>query len=72
MKSLKINFSEAEVLNEKEMAAVQGGYCVCGCKYANNGGSSTDANGRANSNGNLRTEGTRPVAYNGEGDYYRE
>ena len=54
------------------MAAVQGGYCVCGCKYANNGGSSTDANGRANSNGNLRTEGTKPVAYNGEGDYYRE
>lgn len=72
MKSLKGNFSEAEVLNEKEMAAVQGGMCVCGCKYANNGGSSTDANGRANSNGNLRSANTRPVAYNGAGDYYRD
>lgn len=72
MKSLKGNFSEAEVLNEKEMAAIQGGMCVCGCRYANNGGSSTDANGRANSKGNLRTVNVRPVAYNGPGDYYRD
>ncbi|NLD21122.1 MAG: hypothetical protein GX664_01335, partial [Bacteroidales bacterium] len=38
---------------------------------ADNGGSSTDANGRANSHGNLRYADTRAVAYNGAGDYYR-
>ncbi|MEF9987119.1 MAG: hypothetical protein RR735_08340, partial [Bacteroidales bacterium] len=42
-----------------ELNQVKGGqtyttnHCGCGCAYADNGGSSTDNNGRANSHSNL-------------------
>lgn len=51
MKSLKVNRIEKESLSEKEMRQVLGGasyMCRCGCYYADQGGSSIEANGRAN------------------------
>lgn len=50
MKSIKLNQTEREVLNDKELSQIQGGaprYCGCGCV----GPSSDDANGWANSEG---------------------
>lgn len=49
MKSLKINKLEKENLSRKQMSNIVGGrICRCGCKYANDGGSSTNGNGMAN------------------------
>ncbi|QKG79907.1 TIGR04149 family rSAM-modified RiPP [Tenuifilum thalassicum] len=60
MKKLKLNALEA-----KEMESVKGGYiyidcfphmsCGCGCYYANNGGSSTEANASANASTGLHS-----------------
>jgi len=76
MKTLKMNLVESSILNEKEMSAVQGGRdCTCGCLYANNGGSTTDANGKANSSGGpngLHSPGVKKAAYNADGDYYHK
>lgn len=59
MKSLKLNQLESQRLAKKEMKDVTGGsdqyYCTCGCKYANNGGSSVEANGMANADSGLHS-----------------
>lgn len=58
MKKLKINQIENQKLSEKALNNLKGGegvYCSCGCKYANQGGSSVDANGAANSRSGLRS-----------------
>jgi len=60
-KNLKLNALAAKVLSETEMNEVRGGAagdpCVCGCKYASSGGSSTNANGGANNAGGLYSSG---------------
>ncbi|MEG1886437.1 MAG: TIGR04149 family rSAM-modified RiPP, partial [Alistipes sp.] len=49
MKNLKVNQIEKNRLDAKEMRAITGGaMCGCGCKYANNQGSSTTDNANAN------------------------
>lgn len=53
MKTLKVNQIEKNRLSEKEMAHLRGGEridgaCGCGCKYADNEGSSIESNGMAN------------------------
>ncbi len=59
MKSLKANRIEKETLSEKEMRHILGGesyMCRCGCYYADDGGSSIDANSRANGLSGKKTE----------------
>jgi natural product precursor len=50
MKNLKLNVLASENLSKVEMNQLQGGVdcCICGCAYANSGGSSTNDNGSAN------------------------
>jgi natural product precursor len=52
MKNMKLNALENQSLNNREMNAVRGGDCTrvcsCSCYYANNNGSSINANGDAN------------------------
>lgn len=58
MKKIKINQIVNQKLSEKALNNLKGGeavYCSCGCKYANQGGSSVDANGAANSRSGLRS-----------------
>lgn len=58
MKKIKINQIANQKLSEKALNNLKGGeavYCSCGCKYANQGGSSVDANGAANSRSGLRS-----------------
>lgn len=51
MKSLKLNTVESCKLTQKAMDCVKGGWtCACSCYYAENGGSSIEANGEANLN----------------------
>ncbi len=47
---IKLNQLSKAELSEKEMNRLLGGdnCCICGCKYANYGGSSDMANGQAN------------------------
>jgi natural product precursor len=65
MKKMKLNALESQSLNNKEMNAVRGGEpgdcCACGCNYANQGGSSTNDNARANAAGGLYSEGTSAI-----------
>ncbi len=70
MKSLKLNQIENQRLSKKALNNLKGGegvYCTCGCNYANQGGSSVDANGAANSSSGLRSDngGFAQVWYNG-------
>jgi natural product precursor len=60
MKNIKLNALENQSLNNREMNKVRGGgddcdegcgSCRCSCYYANNGGSSIDANADANATG---------------------
>lgn len=56
MESLKLSRLEAKKLNEKEMGMINGGIgitvtvrtCTCSCYYADQGGSSIEANRDAN------------------------
>ena len=54
MKNLKLSALASESLSKLEMNQLQGGYtcCICGCAYANSGGSSTQNNGAANAASN--------------------
>ncbi|MBC8592443.1 rSAM-modified peptide [Oscillospiraceae bacterium N12] len=60
---LKLHEISGSELNELEMCRVLGGgevgCCQCGCKYANNGGSSTSANNSANNAGGLTSDGSQ-------------
>lgn len=38
-------------LSKKELRKIRGGFCGCGCYYANCGGSSSSDNGDANASG---------------------
>jgi len=40
-------------MKEKELQKVKGGYCGCGCAYANCGGSTKPVNSGANMSGDL-------------------
>lgn len=63
MKTMKFNARESANLSEREMEQLRGGdgetyetrNCNCGCKYADAGGSSYDANGYANARANKDT-----------------
>jgi len=59
MKSLKLNKINKNQLNAEQMKGISGGRtdCVCGCAYANQGGSSINANGLANWDNCLRSPG---------------
>lgn len=57
MRKIKLNVAEESLLNKKEMSAVTGGSCGCGCYYENNGGSSTADNASANAAGGLHSPG---------------
>lgn len=50
LSKLKLNQLVQSDLEKKEMSSILGGSncCVCGCKHAQNGGSSTADNGNAN------------------------
>ncbi len=63
MKNLKLNVLEAQNLNNKEMNALRGGSCCCGCNYANRGGSSTGDNNSANTAGGLSSPGCNKVEF---------
>jgi hypothetical protein len=58
MKRIKKKMSFYKLTNKK-MTAVKGGegYCGCACAYVNCGGSSTDANYKANRLGDLWSTG---------------
>ncbi len=65
MKGLKLNQLSSFSLSDMEMVQVKGGQttkgnCACACKYANNGGSSTNANGNANNQSGLHSPGMNP------------
>jgi natural product precursor len=55
MKKLKLIQLSKDELEKKDLTAIKGGdggvstpgYCSCACRYANQGGSSTDGNGMA-------------------------
>ena len=57
--SLKLHQMASEILSNREMKEIRGGYgdCYCGCRYAGSGGSSTEANCQANFEGRLTTAG---------------
>jgi natural product precursor len=70
MNQLKLNTLANNRLHEKEMNFVIGGedtaykkMCGCACKYANSGGSSTEANASANAKSNLSSPGVAPMIY---------
>jgi natural product precursor len=70
MKNLKLNVLASQKLSEVEMNQVKGGTsttticCGCSCYYANSGGSSTNANGSANSkSGGLISEKGENMVY---------
>ena len=49
MNTLKLNTLEKNILSQKEMNNLNGGRsCTCACRYAQENGSSNDANGGAN------------------------
>ncbi|RXQ93053.1 rSAM-modified peptide [Ancylomarina salipaludis] len=63
MKNLKLNKLAKEKLNNKQLTDTKGGLkavvivgplCGCGCRYADNGGSSSNDNACANADGGLR------------------
>lgn len=67
MKRLKLNQLDSFSLSEMEMGQVKGGQtakgnCACACKYAQKGGSSTNANGNANNAGGLSSRGMKPIS----------
>lgn len=61
MKNLKMNVAEENLLGNKEMSAVIGGSCGCGCYYEGNGGSSTADNSSANAAGGKHSPGMTHV-----------
>lgn len=69
MKRMKLNALESTNLNEREMRQLRGGQametrnCNCGCKYADRGGSSYNANGCANAMANKDTTIGGPVTH---------
>jgi natural product precursor len=61
MKKLKLNRLSDQSLAEKQMNSLMGGSgincgCYCGCCYENQGGSTTQDNGRANQAGGLYSD----------------
>jgi natural product precursor len=48
-------------LDHKVMQKVKGGDCKCGCRYANSGGSSTDANHAENNKTGKHTPYPFPI-----------
>ncbi len=64
MKKLKLNALAKKNLSELEMNQVRGGDCCgCSCYYADNGGSSIDANGSANNKAGLHSPKGKNDAY---------
>ena len=64
MKKLKLNRLSDQNLAEKQMNTLTGGEasqcpagCCCACRYANQGGSSSSDNGKANTAGGLHSTG---------------
>lgn len=59
LSSLKLNRLIQSDLERREMNSILGGAtcCLCGCSYANNGGSSTSDNASANNAGGLESYG---------------
>ncbi len=47
-------------ISKREMNAIRGGSCGCGCLWMGQGGSSTYDNGNANMQGGLWTPGDGP------------
>lgn len=61
MENLKLNSLAKNKLEKKELCNTTGGHnikaeslCGCGCRYADNGGSSTNDNACANADGGMR------------------
>ena len=73
MKNLKLNVLANQNLSGKEMNSLKGGgepgKCCCGCMYADQGGSSFNANDSANNAEGLRSPNCLPdvVITNPEG-----
>ncbi len=66
MKKLKLNNINLSNLNDYELSTIKGGqlldsFCACACKYAQKGGSSTVANGNANSARKLCSPGMKSI-----------
>lgn len=61
MRKLKMNVVEESLLNTKEMSAIIGGSCGCGCNYEGRGGSSTADNKSANNAGGKHSAGMEHV-----------
>lgn len=65
MKNMKLTTINGSALTEQEMSNIRGGktmvstHCSCACRYASSGGSSTSANGNANSARGLSSPGTK-------------
>lgn len=58
MNKAKLNTIEHNALSRIEMTGIRGGnMCGCACKYAEEGGSSNDANGWANNAAGTYSEG---------------
>ncbi|GHV34145.1 hypothetical protein FACS1894178_1080 [Bacteroidia bacterium] len=75
MKNLKLNKLEERNLSEKQMNNIKGGEphkCGCGCCYANSGGSSVCANGKANAQGGIWTSACeiKQIYFENNGNYY--
>jgi len=64
MKNLKIDKINSLRFNSGQLSEIKGGdvggchiTCVCGCRYENQGGSTTSANYSANDSSQLQTPG---------------
>lgn len=76
MKKIKLNTIERNKLNETEMSFAKGGVysttnCGCTCRYANEGGSNEDTNGKANYVEGKHSPGMTQVTYTfPDGSFY--
>lgn len=66
MKKIKLNDINLPNLKDNELSTIKGGQttsrlCACACKYANSGGSSTNANGNANQANKLCSPGMKSM-----------
>lgn len=53
---IKLTNLKSESLNEKEQSRLMGGHCICGCFYADCGGSSRHDNASANRADNAHSQ----------------
>ena len=53
LNKIKLNKLSSEKMTNRDLGMIKGGGgdCSCGCRYANDGGSSTSDNGNANNAG---------------------